>query len=390
MKDLNAALTVPGILMLAATFAGAASAETKGDLEKRVSALEAEIAASPNAGAVKTLVGFDVSIYGYVHGALLYDDTYDLGLNSGGIGGVLPTTPEDENSRMHGYQSRLGIRGSMDTDAGKLSFNIEGDFYGSGGGTFRLRHAYGSLGGLLVGQTWSAFGPAEGSPNGQLDFSGPAGNPSWRTGQIRYTYKFSDKLSGIFSVEEDNRSGYADRVAFVGALHWVDGKTGFKLAGISRKLEWSGGTSDAWGINIGGSFAPWDGGLIQANFTTGKGIAGIMPYSGYASVTPGDSGISDLDANGDAIDTKAFTVGISHAVNSKLDLAATYGMYEFDNYAGALGTSTESIETTFLTAKYKPTANVLMGLEYIIADKSLFNGDSLKNNRIQASVQFSF
>lgn len=50
--------------MLAATFAGAASAETKGDLEKRVSALEAEIAASPNAGAVKTLVGFDVSIYG--------------------------------------------------------------------------------------------------------------------------------------------------------------------------------------------------------------------------------------------------------------------------------------------------------------------------------------
>ncbi len=390
MKNLKAALSVPGLLVLAATFAGPASAETKGELEKRVSALEAKLAAAPDAAAVKTFLGFDVSIYGYAHGALVIDDTYDLGLNAGGIGGVLPTTNEDENSRLHAYQSRLGLRGSKETDAGKLSFNIEGDFYGGGGGTFRLRHAYGSLGGLLVGQTWSAFGPVEGSPSGQIDFGGPAGNPSWRTAQIRYTYKFSDKFSGIVSVEEDNKSSYADRVALVGALHWVDGKTAVRLAGISRKLEWSGGTSDAWGVNIGGSVAPWEGGLIQANFTTGKGIAGIMPYSGFVTATPGASGISDLDSSGDAIDTKAFTVGISHAVNSKFDVAATYGMYEFDNYAGALGTSTESIETTFLTAKYKPTANVMMGLEYIIADKSLFDGSSLKNNRIQASVQFSF
>ncbi len=225
MKNLKPALSVPGLLVLAASFAGPASAETKGELEKRVSALEAKLAAAPDAAAVKTLLGFDVSIYGYAHGALVIDDTYDLGLNAGGIGGVLPTTNEDENSRLHAYQSRLGLRGSKETDAGKLSFNIEGDFYGGGGGTFRLRHAYGSLGGLLVGQTWSAFGPVEGSPSGQIDFGGPAGNPSWRTAQIRYTYKFSDKFSGIVSVEEDNKSSYADRVALVGALHWVDGKT---------------------------------------------------------------------------------------------------------------------------------------------------------------------
>lgn len=391
MKNHKAILARAGTLTLAAVLAaGAAGAETVGGLEGRVAALEAKAAEAPALSYPKTLLGFDVTLYGYVRADLLYDDTYDLGLNTGGIGGVLLSTLEDENSRVHAYQSRLGIRGSQETEMGKATFNIEGDFYGGGGGQFRLRHAYGSLGGILAGQTWSVFAPVEGSPSGQIDFNGPAGNPSWRTGQIRYTYKFGDKLSGLVSVEEDNKSSYANRVAFVGALHWVDGKNAFKIAAISRDLEWSGGSTNAWGVNVGGAFAPWEGGVIQGNVTVGKGIAGIMPYSAYASVTPGATGISDLDANGDAIDTTAFTVGINQTINEKLELSATYGMYTFDDYAGALGSNTEKIDTAYITLKYKPSKSMMVGLEYMVATKSLFDGTELDNNRIQAAVQFSF
>ena len=67
---------------------------------------------------------------------------------------------------------------------------IEGDFFGDGN-AFRLRHAYGALGPVLGGQTWSTFMDEDAMPS-TLDFESPIAFPLSRLAQFRYTQKFDN------------------------------------------------------------------------------------------------------------------------------------------------------------------------------------------------------
>jgi DcaP outer membrane protein len=129
-----------------------------------------------------------------------------------------------------GRTSRFGVEAATPTRFGVLSAKIEGDFNneprlgntaqyvnGSGGSRalatqqqtssygFRIRHAYGSFGGLLAGMTWSTFMDVDNSPE-TLDFNGPIGATFIRQPQIRYTY-FTPGW-GNFSVALENSSSY--------------------------------------------------------------------------------------------------------------------------------------------------------------------------------------
>jgi hypothetical protein len=125
-----------------------------------------------------------------------------------------------------GRTSRLGVEAATPTRWGVLSAKIEGDFnneprtggaelYGSGRNVitqqqtssygFRIRHAYGSFGGLLAGMTWSTFMDVDNSPE-TLDFNGPIGATFIRQPQIRYAYPTPDW--GTFTVALENSSSY--------------------------------------------------------------------------------------------------------------------------------------------------------------------------------------
>jgi hypothetical protein len=111
---------------------------------------------------------------------------------------------------LHGRQSRFNVGTTTDTAYGKLNTFFEGDFYGtsfSGTSTvsgssaamgsaqanstdFKLRHAYGELGKLLAGQTWSTFQNLDSLPD-TVDFGGPAGQIFMRQGLIRWTEPFA-------------------------------------------------------------------------------------------------------------------------------------------------------------------------------------------------------
>ena len=60
---------------------------------------------------------------------------------------------------------------------------VEGDFFGTGN-AFRMRHAYGTLGPVLGGQTWSTFMDEDTMPE-TLDFESPIAFPLIRQAQIR-------------------------------------------------------------------------------------------------------------------------------------------------------------------------------------------------------------
>jgi hypothetical protein len=90
---------------------------------------------------------------------------------------------------------RLNLRTSTPTPHGELGTFLEFDLSGAVGtesvsNNLRVRHAYGTLGNLLVGQTWTTFSDPAVYPE-PVDFGGPAGVVFARQAQIRWTQPFA-------------------------------------------------------------------------------------------------------------------------------------------------------------------------------------------------------
>jgi len=100
---------------------------------------------------------------------------------------------------MRANQSRIGIDVSQYTPIGDNFIRVELDFLGASGGA-RMRHAYGGLGPILAGQTWSTFSDVSSLPL-TVDLDGPASSVAERTVQIRYTRGGRDDTSFAVGVE---------------------------------------------------------------------------------------------------------------------------------------------------------------------------------------------
>ena len=76
-------------------------------------------------------------------------------------------------------QSRLGVQGFAPTDVGEIKTIFEFELFGTGVDagqtTFRLRHAWGELGQIGAGQTWSPFMDPDVFPN-SVEYWGPTGH----------------------------------------------------------------------------------------------------------------------------------------------------------------------------------------------------------------------
>jgi len=112
---------------------------------------------------------------------------------------VGPTAGQHKKDQVtfHARQSRLALGTTTPTSYGDMTTYIEGDFFGADGNEsstnsngFRVRHAYGTLGRLLAGQTWTNFFDEQ-TYLETLDFGGPAGEIFVRQAQVRWTEKFA-------------------------------------------------------------------------------------------------------------------------------------------------------------------------------------------------------
>jgi len=341
-----------------------------------VAVLLAALAVGGAAQAVEFDVGgTKVKVYGYIKADFFADLDTDLGTTTFGFSTLAPGFATNSSTRAQAIQSRLGFSTSTDTSFGTLKTVVEGDFFGGGGGTFRLRHAYGELGHWLFGQTWTNFMPIESYP-GTLDFQGPAGIPFARVTQVRYTFDQGNGFKASVSVEDDPAGAVDERPAVTAAVSYKFGKSFVKLAGVSRSLNTGVGTVTGYGVNLSGNTSLWQGGKINASLTTGSAIESYYVFGG-----------ADFDALGNAIDSNGITIGLTQAINDKFSVGLTYGLRDFDT--GAL-TATSELETVHVGLTYKPVKNVSLGLEYFTGQRTLFNNTSARADRVIASAQFSF
>ncbi|GAB1477834.1 hypothetical protein MASR2M74_03760 [Paracoccaceae bacterium] len=258
-----------------ALLAGQAAAQTTAELEARIAKLEAENART---GVVRSGTGMDLTFYGYARVDADKDTNYNMGPNNLHFDNITSASAEDGKFGSHAFQTRLGVRGST----GDLKFNFEGDFYGAGGGSFRIRHAYGEFAGLTIGQTWSNWN-ADGNPSAMVDFNGVPGGAGYRAMQLRYAHKFADNLTVSASIEDDFAS-YKALPILTGALRYTDGSNVYKLTAMSRRLNDLGGNEvSGWGASLSTVLKPGKAERFRASTSWGRHFEPAKLWQGHRS-----------------------------------------------------------------------------------------------------------
>jgi hypothetical protein len=389
------------------------------ELEKARRSADAASASAVTGGATKgsfRLPGSNTSITlgGYVKlDAVLSNpsagvaSSADQELEAGNIPvGAAAKSNERNQVKLHARQSRLFGATSTPTPWGDLTTYVEGDFFGAAGNEtvsnsngLRMRHAYGTLGGLLAGQTWTTFSDVAAYPE-TLDFGGPVGEVFARQAQIRWTQRFAN---GQWSVAVENPETVAslsngmqfraddDRLPDVAGNVRFDTAHGkYSIAAIARQLRVDSASAPA---------------SRAQKFGAAIGVNGVVPvlgsddvrFSAYWGNAIGRYSIgflSDavLDPSGNIALPKQWlaTAAYRHFWTPTLRSTIALSGVGSSNPAGTAGVVNKSAESAHLNLIWSPVARTNLGVEYIFGRRVTQNGDSGSLNRLQVSAQYSF
>jgi len=428
-------------LVIAAAMCGAATearAESMQDLKAQVDVLTRKIAdmeqrqsisssappaaaaaSAVTAGATKgsfKLPGSDTSVTfgGYAKLDMVFSNpsagvgsTADLELEAPNIPvGPNAKTGERNQVKLGARQSRVFAGTSTPTSWGALTTYVEGDFYGAAGtesvsnsNGLRVRHAFGTLGGLLAGQTWTTFSDVDAYPE-TVDFGGPVGTIFARQAQVRWTQPFS---GGQWSVALENPETVAtspngvqfraddDRLPdLAGIVRFKTALGNYSIAAVARELRVDSVSSPN---------------SRDQKLGTAVGVNGVVPFihsddvrfsayygNGIGRYSIGFLADALLDANGHVVLPNQWlaTVAYRHFWSPTMRSTLALSGVGASNPAETAGSVNRSSQSAHLNLIWSPVAQTNFGLEYIHARREVQSGDAGTLNRLQASAQYFF
>uniref|UniRef100_A0A7C4VR62 Porin n=1 Tax=Desulfatirhabdium butyrativorans TaxID=340467 RepID=A0A7C4VR62_9BACT len=329
----------------------------------------------------------------------------------------LSNTPNLERNHLvfTARQTRLNVGTSTKTAYGPLTTYFEGDFYGGGAGIagagnqvvsngyeFRLRHAFGTLGPFLAGQTWSTIMSLPSIPE-TVDFGGPSAQLFVRTPQLRWTQPVPEFGDVQFAVENPQTYVYNEKGAKASydddRIPDVILKATYKqpwgqlsLGGVLRQLRYDDGLNHDDTIGGFGSFAgmikTFDKDDIRFQINYGNAI-GRYQYTLF-----GD-GILKPDKTLDTLTQWGGFVAYRHFWMEGLRSNIVYSYGAADNdmdilTSAAAGVINKNIQTGHLNLIWSPVPKIDLGLEYIYGYREVENGQDGTLNRIQFGAQYNF
>lgn len=330
---------------------------------------------------------------GYVKADFIYDgdpidstDSFDTT--------TIPVNAEPRtNSRFHARQTRLSFdtrwRGNVDI----VRIFVEGDFF-SEGNSFRLRHAFGEYGRLLVGQTWTTFTDVAAAP-ATLDFEGSVSSVNRRQAQARYTFPIlGDELTGAVSVEDtkfiievpemvvgESRSPSPD---FVARVRWTTDWSQFQAAYLYREVGFQPLrerviTNSAGGFNFTGATLITNQTKAYSQVLFGEGIGSYRMLPDAAPTSPTSAGLLGMFG---------WMIGVTHDWNDVLSSNFTYAENSLDPVA--FQEADDVKQTTYLAVNLlaTPLDRVTVGIEYLYGTRENVDGDGAAANRIQTAFIF--
>jgi hypothetical protein len=341
------------------------------------------------------------------------------------------TSSRTGQTYLHARTSRLGVEASTPTEYGPLGIKIEGDFNNeprTGNGAvygdkknlytqqatnsygYRVRHAYGTFGGLTIGQTWSTFMDVDNSPE-TVDFNGPIGSTFVRQPQIRYSY--NTKESGSFAVALENpvsyvldstgapmTSGFSKLPDLIGRWDKSFDWGAMSVRGLVHQLALNDGAGNkvsALGKGIASTafIKTRDAqDFASVALTYGRGIGRYFNYVEGAAYDAGTNKIQLENAVG-------IVLGYQYKHSPTLRVNGALGYQRnFDNgytdliKANGLDSGQYGINRSAYQAHigliYNPIKNVDFGLEYIKGQRKTLAGEKGDLSRFNLSAKYNF
>jgi hypothetical protein len=324
----------------------------------------------------------------------------------------------DNNTFAGVRQSRLGVRASTPTALGDLKTTFEFELFGtgvdSGQTTFRLRHAYGEVGGFGAGQTWSPFMDPDVFPN-SLEYWGPTGMVFFRNVQVRWMPLTGDRALTL-ALERPGASGdagvYEDRVElqnikarfplpdFSGSYKMTE-KWGYvRVAGMLRWIKWDdvlddqfelSGDGTGWGINLSSNLTPTEADTVRLQFVFGEGI------QNYMNDSPIDIGVEDNFQNsvrpivGKPIPIVALVAFVDHKWSDLFTSTIGYSWQDNDNTNSQAPDAFKTGHYALGNLLYYPVPNVMLGGELQWGRRVNFSdGFQSDGFKLQFSFKYTF
>jgi hypothetical protein len=316
----------------------------------------------------------------------------------------VPADPNDlENqANLTTRQSRLNVDVRRNSGLGPLRAFIEGDFAGEGD-TYRLRHAYGQLGKVLAGQTWSTMVDIKATPE-DIDFEGLNGRVNVRQPQLRFFPSFGENLELAIAVEDPNPdvtggtglTVVPDVVAAIRFTRWnrLHVKAALLLRQIRAESDLNPGTDvkeDGWGLSVSGhiNVPIWgerDEFMYQLNY--GDGIGRYINDLGSVG---GQDAVFD-PATGELHTLTAFGgyLAYQHWWSEKMRSTLVAGFTDVDNFGFQQDDAYHQTKRVTGNLLYSPIPRVDIGAEMLWGERTNKDGSSADALQLQIAAKYLF
>jgi hypothetical protein len=316
-------------------------------------------------------------------------------------------------------QSRLGVKGFVPTDVGELKTIFEFELFGTGVDagqtTFRLRHAWGELGQIGAGQTWSPYMDPDVFPN-SVEYWGPNGMVFFRNVQLRWTPWQDGDSRFVVALERPGAS--ADQGDFAGRIELQDVRGRFPLpdfsthyrhvrgwghvqvAGILRQIKWDdlnndefdlSGDATGWGINVSSNIKVAQKHVARLQVAYGHGV------QNYWNDAPVDVGIVRTPGNprtpieGEALPILGIVAFLDLNWNEEWTSTVGYSLVDIDNSDGQTDDAFKKGQYALANLLFHPTPNVFLGPELQWGKRENFaDGFTSDDFRFQFSAKYNF
>lgn len=333
-------------------------------------------------------------------------DNQDSGNDDRFVTAQIPVTGEPRkggdgifNINAKASQLRLDVRAPG--VAGSPRVYYENDFFGGSGGEFpyRLRHLYGEIYNIVVGQTYSVFEDPDIWPD-TVDYEGPNSAIFARRPLLRYQQQINDEWQLNFGLEQPSSEidNSIDPEAS-GENHAPDGGMNVRwerpdighvqLATILRDIGVQGpivGEQDVfgWGLNLSIGLTMFERDSLQLQGTYGDGLFRF-------SNDDFENADAAFDADGDleAIPYGAGMFGYTHHWCDDWRSTVSYGYVHLDNTAMQEGDAYHQTHYGSVNVMWQIRKRLSVGLEELYGWKETKDGSSGDVFRTQLGVVYS-
>lgn len=316
-------------------------------------------------------------------------------------------------------QSRFGVKSTVPTKYGDFKAVFEFELFGvgidAGQTTFRLRHAYGELGQVLAGQTWSPFMDPDVFPN-SIEYWGPNGMVFFRNVQLRWQPVHHGNHQVMIAVERPGASAdlgsIQDRdiiqgVRFrfpapdlSGRVRYGNERTYLQVAGMFRYIAWDdnapttatnlSGHTYGWGSHISSNVGVSKKDTLKMSVVYGHGIENYM-NDAPVDVAPRLTRNIHKPIAGDSLPVLGLVAFYDRYWSEKWSTSVGWSMVNINNVPLQLPSSYRRGHYGLVNLLYYPIKNVMMGGEFQWGRRDNFNdGWMYDDYRVQFSFRYNF